>query len=75
MSDQKRYVAIIKEADGIRSTFVFDGNLTLDEVFGKINAHHIWPAIKAISVYRDESLEPSVWPSEAAEGAPAPAET
>jgi hypothetical protein len=62
-SKQSRYVAIVRESDDIKSTFVFDGNVSLQDVFEKINTHggsgflSKWKTVTSIAVHRDESLE------------------
>jgi hypothetical protein len=59
MTEVSRYVAIVTERDGDKSTFVFDGAMSLHDVFAKINANTGWKTITSASIHRDESLEPT----------------
>jgi hypothetical protein len=65
MSDSSRYVAITREGEKIAQTFVVDANITIDALFKMINdrprtfAQMAGVSIRNVSIYLDESLEPT----------------
>ena len=61
MTARTQYVAVVKKEDRIEMTYVFEGNSTLDEVFTFIDDRRfIGGQLHGISVYRDESRQPSL---------------
>jgi hypothetical protein len=58
MSKPSRYVAIVECNNKINRTYVFDGNVTLDDLFAQIN-ERLFDKVKSCSIHRDEMLEPT----------------